>query len=233
MDNDRIAQLVETNPVGGFRLQCRSIFLTYAQCPLSPEVLLKELQSITNITCYSIGQENHQDDSGLHLHVFLQFPRKLDIKSSRFFDVLNYHPHLQLPRNKTAVIEYTQKDGKFISDIEVRSTYQSIFKKAQSKMDFLSLVKSSFPRDFALNLQRLEYCANVLYPEDTEEDFQSEYSKFNVPNLLTDWLRSEVLNSYDFCEACDNIKTVPIPSWISFNCLLPQLDSFYNFYIAV
>lgn len=224
---------LDVNDSPAFRYCGRYLFVTYPQCSLTPEEVLLHFENKWGIKNYCIGQEDHKDNEGQHIHAYFAFASKVDVKNSRGFDIGDFHPHIQVPRNRTHVIEYCKKDGKFISNIDIKHTYQDIFKSATDKASFLNEVKTNFPRDYALNLQRLEYCADILYPANTEEDYVAEYNRFNLPSLLTDWLRCEVLEKYSYCECCDNFNIQPIPNWFSINSVLPVLDSSFEFEIFV
>lgn len=110
-------------------------FLTYPQCPLTKEEALTILQTnfSQKIVEYVICQEKH-DDGSPHLHAFIKFDRK--VKFSKKFDLLTYHGHYERAKSWRAVIKYVQKDGNYISNIDLNAAG-----KKQSKMKKEDLLK--------------------------------------------------------------------------------------------
>lgn len=181
-----------------FRFNAQRAFLTYAQCPLTADQLYAHL--IANladvvITEYAIGQETHQDGN-LHLHAYIQFDRKYSTRNERAFDIIDegitYHPNIQSPRSAKAVIEYVTKDGNFIASPGItlpKKGWATIIDEATSKADFIDKVKASYPRDFVLSLERIEYAAAKLFPDEVAEyipRFTPE--SFIIEERMQQWL---------------------------------------------
>lgn len=113
-------------PVMVFRIAARSFFLTYPQCGLLKEEVLKQLKAKfdADIDEYIIATEKHEDGH-LHLHVFLRFERKVNVTNKNKLDLVEaqpgggpakwYHGNYQAARSAKAVREYAQKDGDYIS----------------------------------------------------------------------------------------------------------------------
>jgi len=116
-----------------FRLCSKSIFLTFSRCDLSPTNLknqisnkIKEVDPENRLLEYLITVEDHEESLlnqiGTHVHLYLNFVKKIDIKNSNFFDVKGYdlkkkeekvfHPHVESTKNKRKVIEYLLKHVK-------------------------------------------------------------------------------------------------------------------------
>ena len=215
MSSQHIDRLIGTNyNETNFRLNARNVFLTYPQCPITKEFFLQVMSAKFSLLHWTIGEEKHEDGEP-HIHACLTFQRKLDLHSASAFDIAfngtNYHPHIQKPRNLRNCHEYCRKNGSFITNIEDRKTYQEIFSTAVNKTSFLQQVQMAYPRDYALNLARLEYCADQLWPKE-EEIYQNNYNHFNIPTLLTNWLKEEVIND--------------LQDWLSFE--IPSLVSIKN-----
>jgi len=112
------AQIVQQG--SDFRFSAVSCLLTYARCPAPPQFLLDWFQvqakTLNNrqILKYSIGREHHQDGE-LHLHAFLSYSTKLNVRNSRFWDLefqgKTYHPNIRAVKWPNAAILYTQKEG--------------------------------------------------------------------------------------------------------------------------
>lgn len=94
-----------------FRIQYKTIGLTYSRCPLTREDLLKFLQSLNITLCdYYIVQEKHkptaEDDPKetvmVHLHCWFEVADKPNIANCHYFDMPNptdptkpYHPNIK------------------------------------------------------------------------------------------------------------------------------------------
>nr|WAE42625.1 MAG: replication associated protein [Cressdnaviricota sp.] len=111
----------EGNDYGGalipdekFRFNRSSVFLTYAQCDgkLNKELVLTFFKTL-NAHRFIISEENHID-GGLHIHAAIWFPKKLDIRNCRCFDINHVHPNIRKIHDPTGAIEYVAKDGDYI-----------------------------------------------------------------------------------------------------------------------
>lgn len=97
-----------------FRINCKSVFLTYPKCELSKDQLMSNLNTLKHSFYYSICCiEQHQDGTP-HLHCVLKFNKKVDIRNQNYFDVAGYHPNIQTTKNINASINYIKKDGDFL-----------------------------------------------------------------------------------------------------------------------
>lgn len=92
-----------------FRINAKSFFITYPQCPKTKEEVKAFLESKAPLSYYLIGQELHQDGNP-HIHAVVTYKRKLNVKSSRFFDLDEYHGNVQPARNMQALKVYITKE---------------------------------------------------------------------------------------------------------------------------
>lgn len=93
-----------------FRAKGNSFFLTYSQCNLDPNTLLEKLKTERNIEYIGIGQEHHQDGN-LHLHVLINYTKNKDVKNPKYFDFQEFHPKVEVTRDRKQAIEYIKKEG--------------------------------------------------------------------------------------------------------------------------
>lgn len=133
-----------------FRFNAQRAFLTYAQCPCTPNQVLDYLTNSLHgqvvITEHAIGQEQHQDGN-FHIHAYLQFDRKFSSRDERVFDIIDngitYHPNIQAPRSAKAVIRYVTKDGNFIATEGItlpKKGWADVMQDATNKTDFIEKV---------------------------------------------------------------------------------------------
>ena len=165
---------LRTMPVT-FRFAAKRAFLTYSDvCEyITKEAILFDLQDRYPIKLYALGEEIHPSTGGRHIHVLIEFRSKVDSRDVTCFDVADsehqHHPNIQVVKKGSAhwerVLDYVTKDDPNpLANVQLKPTWGEIFDQATSKEQFLELVKVFYPRDFALNLQRLEYSATRIFP---------------------------------------------------------------------
>lgn len=104
-------------------------FLTYPKCLIKKEDALTILE--TNfpnqvIKEYIVAEEEHEDGSP-HLHAFIKFDKK--IKFTQRFDLLEYHGHYEPAKSWKAVEKYCQKEGNYITNINIKAAKNHHSKK--------------------------------------------------------------------------------------------------------
>lgn len=116
----------------------KSWFLTYPQCPLAKELVLKLLEPL-GIAEYTISEEKH-DNGDPHLHACIILKKKARFKKDRF-DIKDldtvYHGNYQPVKNLQKCREYVIKDGNYISNVDVEAV----------KMHKPKLVKEDYLKD--------------------------------------------------------------------------------------
>lgn len=90
-----------------FRIQSKKVFLTYPQTDIAPEMVRDNLlEFYPDTTAYIIAQEEHKEE-GLHIHTYIEFTDKLDIKNQEYFDKLGgKHGNYQAVKEKESTIRY-------------------------------------------------------------------------------------------------------------------------------
>jgi len=103
-----------------FRLNGKNIFLTYPQCACPLEVAFKRLErkfQTWGIKYMVVGQEEHGETGGLHLHAVVMLEKRLNISSPRRLDLQvnleSWHGDYRVARKVGSCIEYCKKEGKF------------------------------------------------------------------------------------------------------------------------
>lgn len=161
-------------PPSNFRLASKNHFLTYPQCDLDTQYILDQLKDKCaryKPTYIVVASEHHQDGT-LHRHAFIQLTDKSNIKDPRFYDIDGYHGRYESARDPTNSREYVCKDAEYVEWGQFRggpqrrnsdAPYAAAFTDAGSKEEFLQLIREAAPRDYALNLERLEYVAEHTF----------------------------------------------------------------------
>lgn len=107
-----------------FRLDAKSFFLTYPQCPLSKAEVLEELEKKpVSIKYYCIAQELHADGNP-HIHVLLLLELKKHTTNPKYFDILGHHGNYQAARSKEKIYDYiTKADPEPLSNLAPEDVY--------------------------------------------------------------------------------------------------------------
>lgn len=94
---------------GNFRLNAKHLFLTYPRFSTEKQQLFDYINSKYPIKRAVIAEEQHQDGEK-HLHAYVEFNRKLDLRHWDIFDYQGHHCNLQAARKPEACIQYCQKE---------------------------------------------------------------------------------------------------------------------------
>jgi hypothetical protein len=177
-----------------FRLQGVNLFLTYPQCNLPKEDLLAFLNSKFVLKSYVIAKELHEDGHP-HLHAVIKLATRCNITNAGYLDTGGFHPNIQNVRSLVASERYCSKSGDFISDheiIEEKPTWAAIRDQATTVEEYLALVEKHYPRDIALNYDRIHTYATSKYKKAAspyEPPFLS--TSWSIPQEILDWKSNE------------------------------------------
>lgn len=117
----------------------KMFFLTFPRCDVSPAVVVEKAKAKWNdLEAIAVVQEKHED-GGLHLHAFLEFKDKKNIKRADFFDCLTgSHPNISAVRKKLETFKYMLKDP--IDEAEWGMSLREMFRDMSSKRSSKSTV---------------------------------------------------------------------------------------------
>lgn len=104
-----------------FKFNGKLVFLTYPKCPLDKEVLKEFLETLGELTSYTIGREKHQDGS-YHLHATCRFADKIHTTDPKKFDAHGYHPNIKSLKAGSSWknhVEYAKKEGDVLTNENV------------------------------------------------------------------------------------------------------------------
>ncbi|AIF34810.1 replication-associated protein [Sewage-associated circular DNA virus-3] len=171
---------------------------TYPQCSLERTELRDSLIQRVNPEKYLIAREQHSD-GGLHLHAYLHFGRRRRFTSADAFDVDGFHPNIQKPRSARNVIAYCSKeDTEPMANFDYTSGepnggWSEILGRTSSKDEFLEEVRTHFPRDYVLSLERLLFFCEWRFGRDETEYTGRSRTEFREPDTLTNWVNTNLL----------------------------------------
>ena len=184
-----------------FRLQSRYVLLTYSQCgDLDPQLVCNHLATIP-AECL-IGRENHAD-GGTHLHAFVDFGRRVDIRDPRRFDVEGYHPNIQpCGRTPQKMLDYAIKDGDVVAgglspviedNVPTADTVWHRIANAETVERFWDLARELAPRALLCNHQSLRAYAEWHYrpPLVYEHPRELRICADRLPEL-DEWVRESL-----------------------------------------
>lgn len=189
-----------------FRIYAKRLFLTYSRTNLSPSEALAQLQTkLKNLEKYVISQEEHIDEpeKGKHLHVYLEFSKKINILSASFLDLEEYlndsirkknvHGEYQAVKNKNHVIAYVKKDGNFITNFETENELKIkllLIAKEKGLRESMNYLVEKRPELVATHFQRIQKNLKAFLENDIEK-IEPRFSNFNYPNELLHWFEFE------------------------------------------
>nr|AMW87004.1 replication associated protein [Sida golden yellow vein virus] len=193
-----------------FKINAKNFFLTYADCSLSKEEALSQLQKLNtpvNQKFIKICREFSQDGNP-HLHVLIQFEGKYQCTNNRFFDLVSptrsahFHPNIQGAKSSSDVKSYINKDGDTLEwgefQIDGRSarggcqTANDTYAKAlnaSSAEEALQIIKEEQPQHFFLQHHNLVANAHRIFskaPEPWVPPFPLS-SFIAVPEEMQEW----------------------------------------------
>lgn len=149
-----------------FRFAAMKVLLTYSDVceEITREAILYDLQDRYPIVTYVVAEEIHPSTGGRHIHALFEFSRRVDSIDVRCFDVADsvhqHHPNIKPVKygkaNWDRARDYVIKeDVAPLTNEEPKLDYGEIFEQASDAEDFLRLVLKNYPRDYALNYERL------------------------------------------------------------------------------
>lgn len=109
------------------RHRSRAWFLTYPRSgELTKESLAEKLKTIAEVEELVVGEEDHADEQGKHLHAYVKFKEAVEWKATREagkWDVMGRHPHVEVTRSRKKTIQYCTKEDRepLIEGVDMKS----------------------------------------------------------------------------------------------------------------
>nr|WAE42567.1 MAG: replication associated protein [Cressdnaviricota sp.] len=176
-----------------FQINTKTLFLTYPQSPLDwdKDYLLRKLKELVPLVARAVvGRELHADGSP-HFHVCLGLDEVYRSRDERCLDIDGHHPNIQSARSPSKAAAYCKKDGDYLEEGDwagpLKPGWGDLLGEATDVQSFLALVKSTYPRDFVLNHEKLLYFAKQQYRTIIEPYIPNPDHVFIIPNELSDW----------------------------------------------
>jgi len=160
-----------------FRMQCKNFFLTFPQCPTTKEVAQERIKEKWPECRSLVCQEEHKDGNN-HLHILLQFDKKLFVSRSDYFDFIGgQHGKYEPARNIRKSVEYITKKGDYVSNgINVEAILSKKNPKsddvARDIMNGVSLreIRAKEPGFYMMNKRKLEEFETEILIENAKKD---------------------------------------------------------------
>lgn len=141
-----------------FRMQYKTVGLTYSRCPASREQIRDHLLSLLEITEYYIIHETHkkplrfEGDSPIHVHAWFEIANKPNIRNKRYFDITIdgtlYHPNIG-KKKKNWINNYLRKQDKHpLTNIE--DGYVALAQAGKTKLA-MEAFAFMHPKEFIIN----------------------------------------------------------------------------------
>lgn len=191
-----------------FRLQSRYVLLTYSQCgELDPWSVHDTIASYP-AECL-VGRENHAD-GGIHLHAFVDFGRRINLRDPRRFDVGGHHPNVQpCGRTPQKMLDYAIKDGDVVAgglnpnlgtEVSGPDNIWARIAAAGSVEEFWGLARELAPRALVCNHQSLRAYAEWHYRPAKVEYVHPDGLHLSTRRFpaLDEWVRDNMSSSGEY-----------------------------------
>lgn len=146
---------------GEFRLNAIHCFLTFPRFSCNPQDLWNFINSKYEIKKSLIATETHEDGQ-LHMHAYVNFKKKIDIRKWDIFDFKGHHCNIQRARKPIACIKYLNKEDlnphKFgnIIDDEIDDIYE--FARETPEEDYFNECRKQKVSIYPLNIGQPFIC---------------------------------------------------------------------------
>lgn len=177
-----------------FALNILNAFLTYPQVGDAELTGIYDWLTATFECDYVCVSEERHEDGGKHFHAFLRFARRFRSSNQSVFDYNGNHPNIKSAYAPSKCLEYVKKDGNFLEYGDATQITKSGAKRSwesvvgcPTKEEFMSMIQEQFPRDYVLNLERIEYFADKKYKPEAPV-YTPTFTNFTIPNQLQEWV---------------------------------------------
>lgn len=92
-----------------FRCAAQTMAVTYPKCDLDPKEVTEALKKRRSYDHIAVVREYHKDDTP-HIHVYVRWSQKWNMKDERALDIGRYHPNIQGCRNPQHWYAYIMKE---------------------------------------------------------------------------------------------------------------------------
>lgn len=168
-------------------------FLTYPQCNMSPERVMKHITNRWEVVYACVAQELHESGDK-HIHAFIQFKEAHQFSGKGVLDQLaGKHGNYQVVKLRNKCVEYVKKGGVFIEHGEFSTG--DVYADAMSKSSFdlsMSHIKANKPRDYVIYHNQISSTMAKIHPPPPPIYLPpSNYRPFVAPSSLLEWLDTE------------------------------------------
>lgn len=174
---DKPAQTEKPKTQGSkFRLYGKNYILTFPQCDTKKELAVERLEQKwkDDLVGYIVCEEAHADGTP-HLHVFLQFSTRINVRDPHFFDFIGgKHGNYQVCRSVRKSIEYVTKAGNYlvkgvdVEKVRKEKTGDKIARMLDSGKSLVE-VKTEESGYFLMNKRKIEEYASWVQCENAKK----------------------------------------------------------------
>lgn len=181
-----------------FRFQAKAALLTYPQCASTKEALMLHLNGLLPKPNYVIVCQELHEDGNFHLHAVVTWSSRIDRDGPVFFKFGEHVCNIQSCRSVKKSVEYVMKDGNFIEEgvSPLKKNGWALAIDCATQSDFMTAVAETSPRDFVLNLEKLEYFASKKFGA-ARLPYVTQYQFNLVDPVLLDWYNNEFKGTHD------------------------------------
>jgi len=92
-----------------FRLNAKHCFLTYPKYATDKQRVFDTVNNKYKVKKMLIATEHHENGD-LHMHAYMEFDKKVDIRNWDVFDIDGHHCNIQAARKPIACVKYLEKE---------------------------------------------------------------------------------------------------------------------------
>lgn len=166
--------------------------LTYPQYEADKQQLHMFINRKTNQETQVLIAHEHHQDGNIHTHAVVMCQRKIDVKNSRFFDHLDHHPNITVPKSQlhwSNQVRYMRKeDPEPYGDLEVTLTPEEKFDAAtQYVLECKQLRDIYRPGEHLRTISsKVSFFENLWKNQAKKKSMASKFTEFNKEKI-TDW----------------------------------------------
>lgn len=248
---DKPAQTETVKNTKGFRIDGKNFILTFPQCDRKKEEAIQwiEHKFQQELKGYIVCEEAHADGTP-HLHVFLSFHKRKNIRQPDYFDCIGgKHGNYQVCRSAKNSIQYVVKAGNYIAkgvDVEQTKKEKTGDKVARliDEGKTLAEVKEEESGYFLMNKRKIEDYATWVECEKARKSkidwIPPKLDGLTGANLqIAEWICKNIRQTRSFkapqlfITGKPNLGKTSLVEWLKKSLsvyLFPMEEEFYDHY---
>lgn len=248
---DKPAQTETVKNTSSYRADAKNFFLTFAQCDRKKEIAVEAIEKELGkeLKGYIVCEEAHADGTP-HLHVYLSFHKRKNVRRHDYFDFIGgQHGSYEVCKSVKKSIAYVTKDGNYIAkgvDVEQVKKEKTSDKVARliDEGKTLAQVKEEERGYFLMNKRKIEDYATWVECEKARKSkidwIPPKLDGLTGANLqIAEWICKNIRQTRSFkapqlfITGKPNLGKTSLVEWLKRSLsvyLFPMEEDFYDHY---